>query len=727
LPGAGRSAELEHYTHAEAYLHLGYSVIPLWGAASQETPKLPTVAWKPYQTQRATPKQLESWFSKQQYRGIGIVTGSISRLLVLDFDSADFKDRFTKRFGEWLTTHTVRTRRGWHFYYWLPAGKTFQTHRLHGLDVIGEGGYVVAPPTVVDGHTYRIERSGLPRQLTLADLSDLEAFLKTPSTASETPISISTWEIRGIALKTHQEAHSVTDKPSCSEAEALTPRTLELLYLGFLNRHHRNRALFEAACVARDRGWIGASVSAVLVPLHVAQPPKGQHLVEKPEQRQREALRTIQSVFSRPPRRKKQHPIEGYSNSARETLVQRGMTYALRVLEGLRLVGIKPGQAITIKIARLLLKGRVGRDSIDRAFAAQGTGGEPLFSPATPPPDPHPSYAAIKPLQTNKKNAFVRGQKPGKTPGRPAKQFILPTNHDLCRKLDVTPTGSDPLTLKQLSSAKAARQALHRALIQRRPGTYARGWLADRLGICVRTLHSYNCACQLNVTPQYLQEPLHWGNLDQRLSADRDDMPAGTLIRDMEGKHYPPVRALAAKLLAQGKALKLLHQTTNYYVVQGVPQPLIHPQQAAFEARRRHEEAWREQYRQQREAERQVKQAGGGQGEAIQPSLPALATEQPPPLMGPPVSKPHRPRKQRYTRPFKQPDLEALAQRTYNLVNAMTQEQAHKIGLASARKWVDVYGVGVVKHGLERLGRKRNVTKPAGFLATVMRCKAKFG
>jgi hypothetical protein len=727
---AGRSADLERYTHAEAYYYLGYSVIPLWGSTRPDAAKLPAVAWKLYQSKRATHRQLHQWFVDQGYPGVGIVTGSVSRLLVLDFDSADLKAEFGTHFPEWFKTHTVRTRRGWHLYYWLPSGTTFQTRRLDGLDAMGEGGYVVAPPTVVDGHTYSIERGGLPRQLTEADLCALEAFLNTYSTASETSDSILICNTPEVSSQACHEIQSTTDAPFALGAEPLTRRTLELLYLGFLKQHHRNRALFEAACLARDNGWRYATdVAAVLVPLHIAQQPKGQHRVEKPEQRQREALRTIQSAFSRPPRRKRQPTIEGYSNSAREVLVQRGMTYALRVLEGLRLVGIKPGQTITIKEARLLLKGRVGRDSIDRAFAALGTSGEPLFSPASPPPDPHPSYAAIKPKQTNKKNAFVRGQKPGKTPGRPAKQFILPTNDDLCRKLDVTPTGSDPLTLKQLSSAKATRQAMHRALIQRRPGLYARGWLADRLGICVRTLHSYNCACQLSVTPQYLQEPLHWGNLDQRLSAYRDEMPAGTLISDATGKRYPPVRALAAKLLAQGKALKLLHQTTNYYAVQGVPQPLIHPQQAAFDAKRWQEEAWRVQYRQQREAERQAEQktTQGGQGQAIQPPLPALAAAQPPTYIEPPASKLHRPRKRRYTRAFKQPDLEALAQRIYNLVNAMTQEQAHKISLASARKWVDVYGVGVVKHGLERLGRKGNITKPAGFIATVMRCKAKFG
>src|SRR5258707_11605823 len=82
-------------TIAEAYYHLGYSVIPLVGDADPARSKVPAIPWSGFQQHRATLDDHRQWFTQAGFEGLGILTGSISKLVVLDFDSEvlfnDFK------------------------------------------------------------------------------------------------------------------------------------------------------------------------------------------------------------------------------------------------------------------------------------------------------------------------------------------------------------------------------------------------------------------------------------------------------------------------------------------------------------------------------------------------------------------------------------------------------------------------------------------------------------
>ena len=75
---------------------------------------------------------------------------------------------------------------------------------------------------------------------------------------------------------------------------------------------------------------------------------------ERPAQRQREALKTIHSAFSRPARPAK--PIkpqsnDQLSNSVREALIQQGMTAVVRTVEALYQAGVRSGQMYAVKDA----------------------------------------------------------------------------------------------------------------------------------------------------------------------------------------------------------------------------------------------------------------------------------------------------------------------------------------------------------------------------------------
>lgn len=100
------------------------------------------VDWKIYQEQRATKEELKHWF-KDTNNNIGIVTGKISNLVVIDCDNEDALDWYY--FNTNPSDLSVDTSKGHHFYHTYAPSRNRQKN---GLDVRSDGGYIVAPPSV---------------------------------------------------------------------------------------------------------------------------------------------------------------------------------------------------------------------------------------------------------------------------------------------------------------------------------------------------------------------------------------------------------------------------------------------------------------------------------------------------------------------------------------------------------------------------------------------------
>jgi hypothetical protein len=88
---------------------------------------------------------------------LGIVTGTISGLVVLDVDGDEGKASLAKHFPQLPPTPVALTGKGMHNYFKHPGKHVANGVRiLPGLDVRADGGYVVAPPSVhVTGAPYR--------------------------------------------------------------------------------------------------------------------------------------------------------------------------------------------------------------------------------------------------------------------------------------------------------------------------------------------------------------------------------------------------------------------------------------------------------------------------------------------------------------------------------------------------------------------------------------------
>ncbi len=129
------------------YREEGLSVLPV-----EEGGKKPATHWKKFQQRQPTLGELRQWFDWDTRYNIGIVTGQISGIVVVDFDDKERAREFFKRNKD-IVTVIVETRRGAHFYF--SHSGTQISNSTGSFDVRGDGGYVVAPPSVVQGHEYR--------------------------------------------------------------------------------------------------------------------------------------------------------------------------------------------------------------------------------------------------------------------------------------------------------------------------------------------------------------------------------------------------------------------------------------------------------------------------------------------------------------------------------------------------------------------------------------------
>lgn len=136
------------------YRTMGISIFPV-----NPNTKKPLVEWKKYQSEYPTDAEVRQWFEKTS-NGIGIVTGKLSNLFVVDFDryKPGFDEgRATELIPDSIHAPTVKTiRGGQHLYFRNPDGSyTIGAAVAPGIDYRGEGGYVVAPPSRnLMGHQY---------------------------------------------------------------------------------------------------------------------------------------------------------------------------------------------------------------------------------------------------------------------------------------------------------------------------------------------------------------------------------------------------------------------------------------------------------------------------------------------------------------------------------------------------------------------------------------------
>ncbi len=174
---------------ALAYAARGWSVIPM-----QPRGKRPLVAWREYQQRRASADEIRHWFARWPDANVGIVTGRVSGVVVVDVDvrhgGPASLARLEAPHGGWPPTVEAMTGGGGrHLYFAHPAGTVANRVAIEpGVDLRGDGGCVVAPPSVhPSGHRYAWVEGRSPGDVALAALPPGLVALPAPGPAAGHP------------------------------------------------------------------------------------------------------------------------------------------------------------------------------------------------------------------------------------------------------------------------------------------------------------------------------------------------------------------------------------------------------------------------------------------------------------------------------------------------------------------------------------------------------------
>lgn len=141
--------------HLDLYNRLGFCVIPITpyipGNERSDGKKPYLQEWMPYMSRRSTWEEWNLWWpaNGEKELNIGIVTGKVSNIAVLDFDDEESYKQVIRLSPALEDTFTVQTGKGYHVYFRPDIHTRTTTFKMNGKlhHCKQEGGYVVAPPS----------------------------------------------------------------------------------------------------------------------------------------------------------------------------------------------------------------------------------------------------------------------------------------------------------------------------------------------------------------------------------------------------------------------------------------------------------------------------------------------------------------------------------------------------------------------------------------------------
>jgi hypothetical protein len=125
----------------QKYIDHGFSVFPVQLTDNGEkVEKKPVVEWTDYQKRYASEEEIKVWCSLLDFNALGMATGKISGVTVLDIDDPSIK--------EYDSTVKVKTiSGGYHLWYnYKPGMRNAAKVGNKLIDIRGDGGFVVVPP-----------------------------------------------------------------------------------------------------------------------------------------------------------------------------------------------------------------------------------------------------------------------------------------------------------------------------------------------------------------------------------------------------------------------------------------------------------------------------------------------------------------------------------------------------------------------------------------------------
>lgn len=152
---------------------LNWSVIPL-----EPNGKKPLTA-NGYQDGSTNEHIIRAWWTRWPGANVGLVTGTSMSAYVVDVDTRNDGPsqlaQLERIYTELPTTvRAITASSGWHSLFKLPAGR-LKSKLSTGIDIKRDGGYIVAPPSTIDGVPYMWQNAPWEVEIAIAPqwLSDM--------------------------------------------------------------------------------------------------------------------------------------------------------------------------------------------------------------------------------------------------------------------------------------------------------------------------------------------------------------------------------------------------------------------------------------------------------------------------------------------------------------------------------------------------------------------------
>jgi phage/plasmid-associated DNA primase len=252
---------------ARLYHDLGFSVVPL--EARKKAPE-PSFVLSKYFRNKANIEEIQEWFTQNPHRNIGIVTGAISRAFAVDVDGDSGKRYLESRMTAMSpnlrkaieNTMCSKTGKGLHFIFQFnpeefPNGLTTKklwtdpTQEHSEIMMKGEGGYIVAPPSIHPETGLPYELSPYKKQpyiLTKTQIEELQKVINSKTAAVESALRENLSETSG-------------DEPDPTTYPLIPERMSKLIEVitPFYTPGQRNSWVFELSGWLRKEGHSKAS------------------------------------------------------------------------------------------------------------------------------------------------------------------------------------------------------------------------------------------------------------------------------------------------------------------------------------------------------------------------------------------------------------------------------------------------------------------------------------
>ncbi|MBU8922232.1 MAG: bifunctional DNA primase/polymerase [Bacteroidales bacterium] len=119
------------------------------------------VPWEKYRTTRPTREEVIEWFSGQQDAILGIITGTFFGIMAIELERGH--DPWPPPGCELISSCVVETPDGTLQYYYMSGSgiKTCYGEIARGVNVLEKGGYIIIPPSHVNGNPYRYRKGSI--------------------------------------------------------------------------------------------------------------------------------------------------------------------------------------------------------------------------------------------------------------------------------------------------------------------------------------------------------------------------------------------------------------------------------------------------------------------------------------------------------------------------------------------------------------------------------------